>query len=175
MPLIVGVHKHLICIHDVVKLMNFGINDIPYFLDYTLGLEYISLPWLFPWPVPHLKFIVPRGYIQVNMVLYKLLKISNVCFPDFVLCTIFKIKNVSKVFTCSTPEETLCLWNCIARRSSHRSRELSEGYELSAYVMPPLHQDTSELGVVPCGKEIWTWPHGTTREEKRHTGTPRVS
>ena len=22
--------------------------------------------------------------------------------------------------------------------------------------MPPLHRDTSELGVVPCGKEIWT-------------------
>ena len=29
--------------------------------------------------------------------------------------------------------------------------------------MPPLHRDTSELGVVPCGKEIWTRPHGTTR------------
>ena len=38
-------------------------------------------------------------------------------------------------------------------------------------LMPPLHQDTSELGVVPCGKEIWTLPHGTTQEEKRHTGT----
>ena len=42
-------------------------------------------------------------------------------------------------------------------------------------LMPPLHRDTSELGVVPCGKEIWTRPHGTTRGEKRHTGTPRVS
>ena len=41
--------------------------------------------------------------------------------------------------------------------------------------MPPLHRDTSELGVVPCGKEIWTRPHGTTRGEKRHMGTPRVS
>ena len=41
--------------------------------------------------------------------------------------------------------------------------------------MPPLHRDTGVLGVVPCGKEIWTRPHGTTRGEKRHTGTPRVS
>ena len=41
--------------------------------------------------------------------------------------------------------------------------------------MPPLHRDTSELGVVRYGKEIWTRPHGTTRGEKRHTGTPRVS
>ena len=45
----------------------------------------------------------------------------------------------------------------------------------SPNVMPPLHRDTSELGVVPCGKEIWTRPHGTTRGEKCHTGTPRVS
>ena len=29
--------------------------------------------------------------------------------------------------------------------------------------MPPLHRDSSELGVVPCGKEIWTRPQGTTR------------
>ena len=29
--------------------------------------------------------------------------------------------------------------------------------------MPPLHRDTSELGVVPYEKEIWTRPHGTTR------------
>ena len=44
-----------------------------------------------------------------------------------------------------------------------------------AFLMPPLHRDTSELGVVPCGKEIWTRPHGTTLGEKRHMGTPRVS
>ena len=42
-------------------------------------------------------------------------------------------------------------------------------------IMPPLHRATSELGVVPCGKEIWTRPHGSTRGKKRHTGTPRVS
>ena len=41
--------------------------------------------------------------------------------------------------------------------------------------MPPLHRDTNEFGVVPYGKEIWTRPHGTTRGEKQHTGTPRVS
>ena len=47
--------------------------------------------------------------------------------------------------------------------------------DMYSFLMPPLHRDTSELGVVPCGKEIWTRPHGTTRGEKRHTGTPRVS
>ena len=26
----------------------------------------------------------------------------------------------------------------------------------SKLLMPPLHRDTSELGVIPCGKEIWT-------------------
>ena len=30
------------------------------------------------------------------------------------------------------------------------------------HLMPPLHRDMSELGVVPCGKESWTRPHGTT-------------
>ena len=38
--------------------------------------------------------------------------------------------------------------------------------------MPPLHRDTSELGVVPCGKEIWTRPHGTTRGGKTLHGDP---
>ena len=40
--------------------------------------------------------------------------------------------------------------------------------QLIQCLMPPLHQDTSELGVVSCGKEIWTWPHGTTRGNMPH-------
>ena len=54
--------------------------------------------------------------------------------------------------------------------------QVTEIYEVhSEKLMPPLHRDRSELGVVPCGKTNWIRPHGTTRGEKRHTGTPRVS
>ena len=36
--------------------------------------------------------------------------------------------------------------------------------------MPPLHRDTSELGVVLYGKESWTRPHGTTWGENGTRG-----
>ena len=49
-----------------------------------------------------------------------------------------------------------------------RNKDNANGWD----VMPPLHRDTSELGVVLCGKEIWTRPHGTTRGEKTPHGDP---
>ena len=39
----------------------------PYFFDHILASN-ISLPWLFPQPVPHLKLLIPRGYIRGNEV-----------------------------------------------------------------------------------------------------------
>lgn len=49
---------------------------------------------------------------------------------------------------------------------------LSDGI---SWLMLPSHGDTSELSVVPCGRNSWTRCNGTTWDKRWHTGTPRVS